>query len=224
MDQYNVVICFLTFKRTNYALQAIESVRKALDHPAREWYIADAGSPPAHREALLKALRGEQIIGAHWGSVEGGPALMPGANWNRALKAAHERCPYVLMLEDDWVIRRPIDLRMYINLLMNNPEVGIVRLGNLAKGSRLHVAAYDGQHYLRFDRSSQYAFSGNPHLRHRRFTEAYGYYSEELGPGDTELEYDGRFRAEPGPEIVWHVGADGWGWFGHIGAEKSYDG
>jgi len=128
----------------------------------------------------------------------------------------------VLWLEDDWELSRPLDITPYVKLLMENEKVGMIRLGHLAINLNMTSMGHDGIHYLQMWRNMQYGFSGNPSLRHRRFADAYGPYNEEVGPGDTELDYDTKWRNISGPEIWWPVDLGGWGIFSHIGEEQSY--
>lgn len=210
-----IIIALLTFNRLDYSLLTIAAVREYLARPAVAWYVADGGSTGENHAAVLDALRGEEVIGSHsvWQTA--------GANWNAALRACHAVSDVVLWLENDWRLTQALDLTPYVELLERQATIGMVRFGGLAVGLRCEVTGYAGMHYLTMHRSAQYAYSGNPALRHRRFVEHYGYYNETTNPGDTEIDYDACFRASPGPEIVWPVEC-GWGWFGHAGTEKSY--
>ena len=98
-----------------------------------------------------------------------------------------------------------------------------MRLGTLAVGNTVEIVGYDGVHYLKYSREQPYAYSGNPNIRHARFTRAYGMYAEDKNPGEIELDFDWRFRHTPGPEILRPAEINPWGAFGHIGESKSYE-
>ena len=210
-----LAIALITYQRTACALATIAAVREHLRYEDRAWYVADDGSAPEHGWAIMEALRGEEIIGHH------SERMGVGVNQNRALAACFAWADQVLFLEDDWELRAVLDPEPYLQVLGRNPAVGMIRLGCLAVGSRCDVVGYEGRHYLRMDRATQYAFSGNPSLRHRRLHDWYGGYRVGLSPGDTELAFDGEFRARGGPDILWPVEIGGWGLFGHIGTTKT---
>lgn len=211
-----IVIILQTYQRTDYARRTIKEMIANFDYP-RHWYVADDGSPTEHVEAVLAALSGEHVVGWH------SEKLGYGGNSNRAWDAAHQHADITLWLEDDWELRRQLNPTRYAELLHHTEGVGMVRLGHLAVGLRAEVSGYDGAHYLTLHKSTQYTFSGNPGLRHRRFLQAYGYYPVGPNPGDTEIAYDAHIRSVAGPDIVWPVDIGGWGLFGHIGEIKSYD-
>ena len=225
-----LAICMVTYKRTDLALRTIRGVSEFLGYPKEllGWYIADDGSDPDHPNALLEQLNtcSERVIGVH--NIRYRPAgkensYFCGKGWNNALTYAHRFSDFVLWAEDDWELRKPLDIRPYIQMLSERQDVGIVRLGHLAVGSDVRIVGHAGVHYLEYLRTTQYAYSGNPLIRHRRFLDYYGFYSEEKNPGEIETDYDSRFReGVSGPSIWRPADIPGWGVFGHIGTDKSF--
>jgi len=141
--------------------------------------------------------------------------------WNLGLGIAFQFSDFVMVLEDDWVLKERFAIHPYIEMLTQRDDVGMVRLGGLAVGNNVEIVGWNGHHYLRYHKDRQYAYSGNPHIRHARFVKAYGWYSEEkLNPGELELEYDGRLRAMDGPDIWRPADIPGWGIFQHIGKAR----
>lgn len=231
-----LAIVLVTYKRTAEAMATVNSTCLNLDYPqaSRAWYIGDDGSPPEHANALVEFLRvrGEAMLGysterlriaGHESTYHSGPT------WNRALGIGHQYSDYVLWLEDDWRLDHPLDPRPYIKALAEldgtggKPNVGLIRLGVLAVGNTVEIVGHDGVHYLRYLRKEQYCYSGNPCLRHARFTTHYGWFAEDRNPGEMELDYDTRFLADKaGPEIWRPAAINPWGAWGHIGTEKAY--
>lgn len=226
-----VALLLLTYRRTGVAMQTMNSVvRNLLYSGPLAWYIADDGSPAEHIAHLLEARelmkdregRAVDLLGYH--SERRGA----GANWNAGWRAVHEDhgIDFVLWLEDDWELRAVLELDPYVKLLQEVEGVGFVRLGYMAVGSDLRSVGHAGRHYMEYVRAadrSQYAYSGNPSLRHRRFWEAFGPYPEGKDPGETEVAYDWRVRSKiTGPEIWWPVDLGGWSVWGHTGQERSY--
>lgn len=218
MDHPRLPIVLLTYMRTEEALRTIQGICDHLGYEKelRCWYIADDGSPPEHVGKLLQCLdkNGEKILGFH--NERYSP--FTGKGWNRGLGVAFQNSDYVMVMEDDWELPASFDIHPYVEMLAQREDVGMVRLSGLAVGNTVDIVGHNGHHYLQYHRDKQYAYSGNPHIRHARFMHAYGWYSEEeLNPGELELNFDGRFRAAEGPEIWRPADIPGWGIFRHIG-------
>jgi hypothetical protein len=219
-----LAIVMVTYKRTSLAVETVRSFSMLLNYPKelRQWFIADDGSPFEHMQAIFDELKlhGETLYGYH--NEKFGENYNAGLGWNRGLIQGHMISPIILFLEDDWELRVKLDISPYVRLLIEREDIGIVRLGHLAVGSKVEIVGYDGIHYLNYIKETPYAYSGNPHLRHRRFSEAYGMFMEDRNPGDMELAMDAAFAAKEGPMIWRPADIPGWGYIGHIGSEKSW--
>ena len=228
-DLPRLAIVLLTYKRTDEALRTVDSTSLNLKYPKESigWYVADDGSDKTHFNKIIRHLeaRGENIIGSHnerlrpRGTED---TYFAGMGWNRGLGIAHQWSDYVLTLEDDWQLSKPLDITRYVAAMRDHEEIGLIRLGTLAVGNDVSIIGFDGVHYLQYSRNQTYAYSGNPNIRHARFTKAYGVYAENKNPGDIEIDFDWRFRNMAGPEIVRPAEINPWGAWGHIGTEKSY--
>lgn len=216
-----IAVILQTFKRTDVALRTIVAAREHLRYPDLRWYVADDGSPREHVDAVMAALEGVRMLGAH--SERRGY----GANANAAWEAAASVSRLTFWLEDDWELMRPLDLYPYAALLMEREEVGMVRLGVLNLDVRGRTWGHDGRLYWTLDHEPHHdgtpVFTGHPSLRHQRYREVYGWYPEGLSPGDTELAYAYQYRVGPkgGPAILWPVDYPAYGLFGHIGQVKT---
>ncbi len=218
-----MAICLLTATRTEYAVRTAKSIAENLKYPNLAWYLAGDGASDEHMEAIRTALdqRGAKVFGEH---IE---KLGPGPSWNLGVERSLERCPLVFWAENDWELQNELDVTRYVKLLMEKPEVGMVRLSYMAINLDLYSVGHDGTHYLRMQKSTQYAYSGNPSIRHRRYFTAYPWYptAADVNPGDCEIWHDEEFRKKEGPEIWWPLDLPHGGWgggFGHIGQEQSY--
>lgn len=224
-DIPNLAICLVTYKRTEEALRTIRGVSDNLVYPKdrRAWFVNDDGSPPEHILAIRTLLieLGEQLV---WVNTErfGGGTYFCGKGWNACLGNGHQYSDFVLWLEDDWVLEQSLEIERHIELLREREDVGIVSYRGLTEGSDVTITTHNGYHYLMFLRTSDMAYSGNPHLRHARFVRVYGWFAERLNPGDMEMNYDWRFRKRTGPNIWRPAGDKPWGIFGHIGKEKTF--
>jgi len=222
-------IVFTTYARTEYATRTIGSILSNLTYaglPADRnpdicWFVVDDGSQQSHLDAIESALSGQNV--GYFLSQRRGY----GANVNDAWRRSWETSSVSLLLEDDWELRQALDVTPYVRLLEYNTLVGMVRLGYLPVGLRLNSVGHEGRMYLQVEPETQYFFSGNPHLKHRRFGEQYGFYPEGKNPGDTELAYDWQCRERANsqtqtPRIWWPLAIGDVHLFGHIGTEKSY--
>jgi hypothetical protein len=127
---------------------------------------------------------------------------------------------YILWMEDDWELGGNFNMRPAVQLLVERPEIGMVRFGYISPGLEATLISAVGQLWWRLKRGPQFTFTGHASLRHRRFCEAYGPYKEGLAPGETELWMCQRFIDVNGPDIALPVEAGAWGYFGHIGGES----
>lgn len=221
-----VCVVLLTYLRTEMALRTVRGVCEYLDYPKEllSFYVADDGSPSGHVQVILDEIKqgGINLVGYHNEKYAPGTTFC-GQGWNTGLQKGHQTAPILLWLEDDWELKRPFDIRPYVRLLVEREDVGVVRFGQLTVGNDLKVEGHNGIHYLEYLRSSSYAYSGNPHLRHVRFSEYYGLFATDRNPGDVELHYDEKFRTMPdGPRIWRPAGFPEWGMFGHIGKDKTW--
>lgn len=235
-----VAIGVVTYKRTEMALRTILSTIENLQYPKdrRVWYIADDGSGGNHMSSILDLLNlhGEKIIGHHtdrWRHPGQENTHHAGIGWNKCLGICHQASDFVLWLEDDWELEKPFNLVPYVKLLQEREDVGMCSFRILSTGADVHtvghtIEGYGGQIYLQYDRTTQYAYSGNPSLRHARYTKRYGVFAEDRNPGLIELHQDDQYRLAVGedhesPRIWRPVDISVWGAWSHIGNLKSWE-
>ena len=219
-------ILLLTYLRTEMAVRTVNGIAEKLDYPKElvTFYVADDGSPSTHMDAILMAISngGYKLSGYHNQKFQHGTPFC-GIGWNMGLRKAHQTSDYIMLLEDDWVLKQPMDIRPYMWMLMERSDVGIVRMSGLTTDNILQVRAHRGIHYLEYLRSARFCYSGNPHIRHLRFTEYYGLFDTDRTPGDMEVYFDGKFRhMANGPNIWRPVDHPAWGIFDHIGRERTW--
>lgn len=218
-----VTIILLTYERTNVAMRTVASIGLHLRYRGDIlWYVADDGSRTEHYEALTQLIDSfsDKRIGFH--TIPGGTY---GENASKGWHVALDNSDIALFLEDDWELTRELDITPYVDLLLNESRIGMVRMGYLNLNMRGYVFGHAGKLFWELDRTADpYVCTGHPCLRHRRFREAYGAIPAGLNPGETELAYALQYRdALYGPEIVWPAElGEGTNWFGHIGEVKSY--
>ena len=218
-------VLLLTYVRTTMACRTISGLAENLDYPKElvSFYVADDGSPSAHMVFIEReiAAGGFQLAGYH--SQKYAPAPFCGIGWNQGLHKAHQNSDFVMILEDDWVLEKPMDIRPFMWMLSERKDVGMLRLSGLAAGNIVKVVAHRGVHYLEYLRIAPMCYSGNPHIRHLRFSECYGNFAIDQSPGDIEVWYDAKFhRMSGGPNIWRPANLNPWGPFAHIGCERTW--
>lgn len=115
-----------------------------------------------------------------------------GYNVNTALKQINTN--YIFLIEDDYIAHRPADLVSGVSLMEAQANIGLIRYDGIAahNGLILHLREADTQtgkvDYCIIDKKSEHlnVYSNRPHLRHKRFTDCYGYYIEGSSLGATE--------------------------------------
>jgi len=223
----HLTVVLLTYERTEYALRTVEGVARNLVYPDFEWYVSDDGSRQEHVNKLFARMHElDQKHDKEW--MWHSERCSYGAGANKALGAAFNRGNLVLMLEDDWLLDRQFNIYRYCALLMERPDIGMVRMGYLNSGVGGVSMSHDGALYWALDDThscnySSYAFAGHPAIMHRRFFDHYGIYPERWQPGETELKMCWQCVSGSGPKIVWPAVLGEHGPWGHIGAQQSYE-
>lgn len=230
-DLPRLAIGLVTYRRTEQALRTVKSTIDNLGYPREliSWYVGDDGSDPKHSGEILHLLdkNNERVLGSHNERLRHPgreDTHNAGMGWNKVLGMCHQYSDFVLFLEDDWELDEPLDIVPYVKLLQENEKVGLCSFRILSEGADVHTIGYGGRMYLKYHRNTQYAYSGNPYLRHARYTKHYGWFAEDRNPGLIELHQDDQYRLAVGeaPEIWRPADISVWGAFKHIGQEKTW--
>lgn len=212
----DLVVLFITYNRPEYAWDSLRQSLSNLKYDGQiKYYLADAGSPDGQHDRHKTLL---EVFGVLLG--EHSETLTPGANWNRAIKAFEDK-PVYLRLEDDFILREPIDVTPYVQLLLENESVGMVRLGLLPIGLDCYTEGHGGIVYLNILHTKDYSFSGNPGLIHQRLHRECGLFNESTNPGDTEVDFDAKVRRS-NLKILRPARLGDYSPWAHIGGERSY--
>jgi|SRR3990167_8763843 len=128
-----------------------------------------------------------------------------GASLNAGFRKAFEVSPLCGYFVDDWICTEEIDLTPWAQLLMEREDVGIVRLGPphpFMRGSiEIYTTNWQGW-ALKLERFGL-CVGHRPELFHKRFTDFYGMWDENLNACETERLASVRYANMPGgPSIV----------------------
>lgn len=209
----------VTYNRPKILRRVLRAYEKYLHYPGRLiWRLADDGSPEGYLDDISEEF---ERLNLRWTVTE---RLGLGANMNAGLKVAFEETDYVFLSEDDWLVLDYLDLAEAVCLMECVPEIGTVSYDEAGYSMRLDARALlvGGDkgwkvRYFVIHRDSRFRYSGgHPHLVHRRFHDACGYYAEGVQLGHVETNFRVRMQAVDLevailPEYV------GWPKYKHIG-------
>lgn len=170
-----IAVLVVTYQRAPILRQTIEALVSRLSYDGLlRLIVADDGSTDeTHAIATAHA----DLVVTDRGGM--------GRNTNAGLRFALERADLVFQLQDDMLLLQPLDLTPHAEWLLSHPGDGYIRLWGVA--GHKYTATLD-QRYWRIDWHSDdlYIASDRPHLKHRRFHDAVGFYPEGLTTAATE--------------------------------------
>lgn len=232
-DWPEIWLLFATYKRTQAALDTIESLYQYLIYPNIHFHICDDGSGSTddgtdrdHVTVLLDLAK-KLFPGATAHTMPTPPgSFNTGGNINTGIRLASEAsCPIHMLNFDDWALTRELDLRPMVDVLENDESVGFIRLSYWVPGLAGVSVRYDaprlgsGYMWVRLIRqwtldnpwaSDSYMVSTQPYIAHKRFFDVYGYHPEHVNPGAAETGlgtlYNRAGVGEGGPQILFPIG------------------
>ena len=212
-----VTILILTYNRYSELRKTVNALQKNILYPRSRlnWVISDDSTGDGYLEKMesLKSHKGIEHISTKERSGWG-------ANANQALLHIAQNYPdthYVFQIEDDYVLKTPLDLVAGVALMENRKNIGMLRyrgtsgdhfimhqfqasIENIKPDFQESPGANKGHiAYMQFDNASHSAwiYSNGAHLKRFNiltdetigFHMFYGKYPEGLKLGKTELNY-----------------------------------
>lgn len=194
-----VTILIVAYKRPVETRAVINALQQNISYPNLKWMICDDSTGIDYQQALQAEYPHIKLISTAQNSGWG-------ANVNNALRRIDT--PYVYIVENDYVLKQPLDLRIGIALMEVNRGIGRIRYdgivghqvichlreSDIAKylpDYRQGVALPGKLSYWLLDSASPtlWLYSNRPALSHMGFYEFYGMYPEGLKLGATEESY-----------------------------------
>lgn len=212
-----ITVLIVTWNRLSEIKQTIRGLWKNVRFSGNlRFHIADDGSPEGYIESIISEF---PYINFSTSVVSRGGW---GKNVNTALKQIES--PYVFLIEDDYVCRKPVNFDDGIGVLESQSNIVCIRYDGVA-GHELNLSlreTKDGIQYMiiNFDSPHLNIYSNRPHLRkHKQFIDAYGYYPEGIMLGATEEAFAHRVRDKKSGKfaILWD-GVENK--FDHIGVSR----
>ncbi len=179
--------------RFGASLQALRSWQTNL-LPLDAWlhlHIADDGS---NKDQYLESLKGEWYRNTFTPTTSVQERHGVGASLNAGFKQAFQEGDFALYMVDDWQLKYQCDLEPWIQLMKEDPSIGMVRLGPPHPDLTGVVTHDNDRWYIRLDRHN-FAFGFRPALFHKRMFEQYGPFDEDVNSLEAERLYSERFNA-----------------------------
>lgn len=197
MDWPPVTVLIVTYDRPREIRLVIDALRRHLNYPGKlRWHLADDSSPDGY---VTQLKRDYPKLGF---SVTVTDRKGWGANVNKAMVYAWDKhSDFVFLCEDDYVAKRPIDLRSGVAVLAADKAIGLIRYGGIA-GHLLDLQLREVKtdigkvQCLHIMKSSPHLniYSNRPQLKHRRFHDCVGMYDEDKRLADTEVAFAHQVR------------------------------
>lgn len=210
MTYPQIAIGIITYNRAEAFAETLHSLLQYLRYPQERlfFFFSDDGSASDYAAQHVEKMRQQ---GYACSAEQHARLGMPG-NWNHMIRTCETQADYVLCLQDDWRLTEPLDLRLGVAFLMDNPRYGMVRYHKTTGHTGLHhaIQEWDTRAVLTGFSFSDYEYapymlpyfdlqpndsdiyspySGGVHLRHKRFTACYGEYTERIGFSECEFEF-----------------------------------
>ena len=195
----------LTFKRPWYAVLNLMSFFNHIryDGPKR-YVVSDGGSPDWNLQLYRELLKDKEheIVVSPSGRFSDMFNAIPGHSGEIWLTAL-----------DDFILERSMNFTNDVQFLLDNPDVGTIRYGNMNNWDVPNQTVYAELrekyrlHYWVLDKArctANYMWTLGYSLTHRRMWDAYGPIAqiEPHQPGETELQMNRQFRERSGPTIA----------------------
>lgn len=196
----DVAVLIVTYDRPEEIRLTIRSLREGLVYSGHlHWHLADDASPAGYLEG----------IEADFPDLNFTSTVTQRKGWGTNVNTAFaflQKFEYVYLNEDDYMLCHDLYLNKGIALLKEKENIGLVRYDGIV-GHDLNLELRETRsclNYLRVRKDSPALniYSNRPHLRHRRFTEAYGRYPEGWSLGRTEQAYAHGVKQHPGPDVA----------------------
>jgi glycosyltransferase involved in cell wall biosynthesis len=187
-----VSVLFITYKRFDLLKKTVEGFRQNTDYPRLQLVIADDGSG-SEIQAQIRTLPVDEF------------ALAPknrglGANNNNGIR--HCSGKYILMLQDDWECRGPVDyLTNAVSVFEANPQLGFINFAGAPHPADLNLPlkgsaepCYVTPRAYRDGDKEDFLYSDQPHLQSRVSLDAIGPYIEDRDMENCEIDYNYRWK------------------------------
>jgi hypothetical protein len=160
-----------------------------------------------------------------WNPVWNGPITFSrqerrgvGASLNKGFAEAYKTSPLVMYLVDDWQLLEPLDLNPWCKALLENDNIGIMRLGppHPFQRGNVEIVTTDWQGWALNLDNYGFCVGHRPEIFHKRWTDRYGEWEEGINACEVERIATVKWADDPNrlkimlalPHKFYHEGQD----------------
>ena len=217
-------VCIFTHNRTGVALATIEALLSNLQCTKRRirYILCDDRSEPGHVKALVNAFEKYNIEPSVHLNDEKRWGL--GASMNKGLEEAFSMSYECLRLEDDWLLKRPLDLHDWVES-MDELSIGSVRLGMMFREKHELLPFANGLLRVKSDPGRTYTFNNQIALVSDAVYSLTGSYLENADPQKVEYDMAVKYNritsnCNATPYVCW---PEGWETKTYYGRNMAFD-
>jgi len=217
-------VCIFTHNRTACALATVEGLLTNLKCTGRKikYIVCDDRSEPGHVNAIVARFKMSGIEPSVHLNNDGRIGL--GASMNKGLEDAFQSSYECLRLEDDWLLKRPLDLGKWADC-MDRLSIGSIRLGMMFRKPHELVPFKNGLLRMKPDANRTYSFNNQVALVSDQIYQLTGRYVENRHPQATERDMAIKFNKAThngmlSPYVCWPAG---WETMSHYGSNMAFD-
>jgi glycosyltransferase involved in cell wall biosynthesis len=208
------------YRRPDLLARTVESLLARISYPRErlELILCDDGSSMQEQAEMMTLPFDDWLLATKNEGL--------GRNTNKGILRA--RGSLILHLQDDWLCIGPSDfLPVAVQLLDERPDIAMVRFHPIPDPelvSDTYMTASGHRALLLkarlFERTGQYAYTDNPHLKRRSVHERLGMYRENVPMTTMEIDFCKRVNADSETVIAFIEGYDS---FLHLGQDRSFN-
>ena len=217
-------VCIFTHNRTSCALSVVDALLANLRCDGRRirYILCDDRSEPGHVEAIVDRFEKAGESPVVYRNTDGRTGL--GASMNKGLEDAFQDSHECLRLEDDWLLKRPLDLGAWAKC-MDRLSIGSIRLGMMFRRPYELRPYEEGLLKVKSDRSRTFTFNNQVALVSDQIYSLTGPYLENVEPKVVERTMAERFneithKCELSPFVCWPAG---WETMSYYGERMAFD-
>lgn len=191
-------------RRTVKLAQTIKELIFKLEYDNLHYIVTDDSIPEVHEKNVAFARTAFETNNIPH-TIINTNRMGVGFGKNNALKLAFQSSPYVLLMEDDWLLSKKLDLYPHVKTLSEYSDIGMIRYGYLGGDMTAQLTSYGGTTYWKLlHKSGFYVYSGQVSLRSKNWYDRVGYHVEGIQAGKEEEELCHRYNdMQDVPVILW---------------------
>lgn len=185
MDWPNISVLIPTYNRVQIVTSTVAALKGLLIYSGSIsfWLGVDNDNESAAQiKSLIMDATGVEVNALDGPRRKSGKGGL-GGNLNMLLEATNDKL--LMQMDDDHLLVRGFNLDPHVEKLLMDETCGWIRLMGI--GFHNYCGCLEGRYWrVNWDSPELYITSNRPHIKHRRFHDYFGVYTEGLRLGETE--------------------------------------